>query len=156
LHAAESLASIEEGASDEAQRVVLCSATGVIEFASAWSRAVLERYLGLDNGRIPAALLQRRELRVEGGERVLSVRIARTDNLHLLMLEERDTRIERLSSRERQVLVQVAAGKTNEAIALDLDIAPRTVAKHLEHTYRKLGVQNRTAAAGLLSSVQGR
>jgi DNA-binding CsgD family transcriptional regulator len=154
LHAAESLASIENGASDEVQRLVLCSATGVIEFASAWSRAVLDRYLELDHGRVPAWVLQRRELRVELGERVLSMRIAKTDNLNLLMLDERDRRIERLSSRERQVLEQVASGKANEAIALELDIAPGTVAKHLEHAYRKLGVQNRTAAAALLDSTR--
>jgi DNA-binding NarL/FixJ family response regulator len=154
LHAAESLGSIEQGASDEVQRVVVCSATGVIEFASAWSRAVLDRYLGLDNGRLPAALLQRRQLRVELGERVLSMRIAKTDNLHLLMLDERDRRIERLSNRERQVLEQVASGKANEAVALELEIAPGTVAKHLEHAYRKLGVPNRTAAAALLDSTR--
>jgi DNA-binding CsgD family transcriptional regulator len=35
-------------------------------------------------------------------------------------------------------------------IALELGIALATVAKHLEHVYRKLGVPNRTAAAALL------
>jgi DNA-binding CsgD family transcriptional regulator len=40
----------------------------------------------------------------------------------------------------------------NEAIALELGIAPGTVAKHLEHAYRKLGVPNRTAATRLLSN----
>ena len=35
-------------------------------------------------------------------------------------------------------------------VALELGIARATVAKHLEHAYRKLGVQNRTAAAALL------
>jgi DNA-binding NarL/FixJ family response regulator len=66
------------------------------------------------------------------------------------MLEERDTRIEKLTRRERQVLEQLALGQANDAIALELRIAPATVAKHLEHAYRKLGVQNRTAAAALL------
>jgi len=150
LRGAEALATIEEGRNEEAHRVVLSSATGVIEFASASSRALLKRYLGLDNGRIPAAVLGRRKLRVRRGDRVLDVRIARTDNLHVLMLEERDKRTERLSPRERQVLEQVVAGNGNEAVAFELGIAPATVAKHLEHAYRKLGVQNRTAAAALL------
>jgi DNA-binding NarL/FixJ family response regulator len=150
LRGAEALAAIEEGANEEAHRVVLASGTGVIEFASASSRALLKRYLGLDTGRIPAALLGRRELRVRHGDRLLDVRIARTDNLHVLMLEERDERTERLSPRERQVLEQVVAGNGNEAVAFELGIAPATVAKHLEHAYRKLGVQNRTAAAALL------
>lgn len=150
LRGAEALAAIEEGTIEEARRVVLCSATGVIEFGSASSRALLKRYLGLDNGRVPTSLLARRELRLREGGRSLYVRIARTDNMHLLMLEERDTRIERLTARERQVLEQVVVGKGNEGVALELGIAPATVAKHLEHAYRKLGVQNRTAAAALL------
>jgi DNA-binding CsgD family transcriptional regulator len=150
LRAADALATIEEGTSDEASRAVLCSRMGVIEFASASSRALLERYVGLDNGRIPVALLARRELRLQDGDRRLYVRIAKTDNLHVLLVEERDKRTERLSPRERQVLDQVVAGHGNEAVACELGIAPATVAKHLEHAYRKLGVQNRTAAAALL------
>jgi DNA-binding CsgD family transcriptional regulator len=74
--------------------------------------------------------------------------------LHLLMLKERDTRIERLTARERQVLEQVLPGKGNDAIALELGIAPETVAKPLEHAYRRLGVQNRTAAAALVGSTR--
>ena len=154
LHAAEAMAAIEDGTSGEARRVVLCSTSGVIEFGSASSRALLERYLGLDNGRVPTAVLARRELTLRDGDRSLEIRIARTGNLHLLMLEERDRRIERLTARERQVLEQVLLGKGNDAIALELDIAPATVAKHLEHAYRRLGVQNRTAAAALLGSTR--
>ena len=150
LRATEALAAIEEGTIEDARRVVLCSATGVVEFGSASSRALLKHYLGLDNGRVPTSLLARRELSLRSGDRTLHLRIARTDNLHLLMLEERDTRVEKLSARERQVLECVGAGNANEAIALELGIAPATVAKHLEHAYRKLGVQNRTAAAALL------
>jgi DNA-binding CsgD family transcriptional regulator len=150
LHASHALASIEEGTNEEARRVVLCSATGVIEFGSASSRALLKRYLGLDNGRVPTSVLARPELRLRDGVRSLYVRIARTDNMHLLMLEERDTRVETLTARERQVLEQVVVGKGNDGVALELGIARATVAKHLEHAYRKLGVQNRTAAAALL------
>jgi DNA-binding NarL/FixJ family response regulator len=150
LRATEALAAIEEGTIEEARRVVLCSASGLIEFGSASSRALLKHYLGLDNGRVPTSVLARRELRLRDGGRSLYVRIVRTDNMHLLMLEERDTRIETLTARERQVLEQVVVGKGNEGVALELGIAPATVAKHLEHAYRKLGVQNRTAAAALL------
>jgi DNA-binding NarL/FixJ family response regulator len=152
LRATEALAAIEEGTIEEARRVVLCSATGVIEFGSASSRALLRRYLGLENGRVPISVLSRRELEVRQADRSLFVRVARTDNLHLLMLEERDARMEKLTTREKQVLEQVVVGKGNEAVALELRIAPATVAKHLEHAYRKLGVQNRTAAAALLTA----
>ena len=154
LRAAEALAAIEEGTIEEARRVVLCSATGVIEFGSASSRALLKRYLGLDNGRVPPSLLAQRELSLRDGGRSLYLRIARTDNMHLLMLEEHDSRAQKLSPRERQVLELAACGRENEAIALELGIAPATVAKHLEHVYRKLGVQNRTAAAALLGAAE--
>ena len=56
-----------------------------------------------------------------------------------------------LTDREREVLVLVRAGKTNSQIAGELWIAHGTVRKHLEHIYRKLGVQSRTAAVARLS-----
>jgi DNA-binding CsgD family transcriptional regulator len=52
----------------------------------------------------------------------------------------------RLTARERDVLVWLAAGKTNRDIAAILGAKPRTVEKHLEHIYEKLGVETRTAA----------
>jgi DNA-binding CsgD family transcriptional regulator len=52
-----------------------------------------------------------------------------------------------LTRREREVLVLVADGKTNAQIAGRLAVSPRTVQKHLEHVYDKLGVRTRTAAA---------
>lgn len=52
-----------------------------------------------------------------------------------------------LTSRERDILRWLAAGKRNRDIAQLLGISPRTVQKHLEHLFDKLGVENRTAAA---------
>ena len=52
-----------------------------------------------------------------------------------------------LSPREAQVLAWVAEGKTNGEIGIILGARPRTVAKHLERIFRKLGVETRTAAA---------
>jgi DNA-binding NarL/FixJ family response regulator len=52
-----------------------------------------------------------------------------------------------LSEREREVLALVATGKTNGEIARVLAISARTVQKHLEHIFQKLGVETRTAAA---------
>jgi DNA-binding CsgD family transcriptional regulator len=151
LGAAAALGDIEEGAGDDAGNLVLCSRGGVIESASRSSRSLLKRYLGVQNGRVPVALLRRRELTLSDANRRLHVRIAQTGGLHLLMLDERDARIERLSTRERQILEQVAQGKENDQIALELGLARATVAKHLEHVYRKIGVPNRTAAAALLA-----
>ncbi len=52
-----------------------------------------------------------------------------------------------LTEREREILALVAVGKTNGEIATILGISARTVQKHLEHVFQKLGVETRTAAA---------
>jgi DNA-binding CsgD family transcriptional regulator len=52
-----------------------------------------------------------------------------------------------LSPREREVLALLAAGSSNRDIATDLVISERTVARHLQNIYGKLGVASRTAAA---------
>lgn len=73
--------------------------------------------------------------------------------LHLVLEERLGTAsaVERaplpLSAREREVLRWVAAGKTDRDIAAILAISPRTVHKHLQRIYDKLGVETRTAAA---------
>jgi DNA-binding CsgD family transcriptional regulator len=52
-----------------------------------------------------------------------------------------------LTPREAEVLFWVAQGKTNPEIATILGIGLTTVKKHLEATFAKLGVENRTSAA---------
>jgi DNA-binding CsgD family transcriptional regulator len=52
-----------------------------------------------------------------------------------------------LSASERRVLTMVAQGASNKEVAEELYVTVHTVRKHLENTYRKLGVTNRTAAA---------
>lgn len=52
-----------------------------------------------------------------------------------------------LTSRESDVLLWIANGKTNREIGQILEMSPRTVNKHLEQVFRKLGVENRTSAA---------
>ncbi|WP_236225421.1 response regulator transcription factor [Pseudomonas pseudonitroreducens] len=54
-----------------------------------------------------------------------------------------------LTSREVEVLHWVTCGKTNRDIGDILGMSPRTVNKHLEHVYVKLGVETRSAAAVL-------
>jgi DNA-binding NarL/FixJ family response regulator len=56
-----------------------------------------------------------------------------------------------LTSRESEVLSWISKGKTNRDIAQILGLSPRTIDKHLEQIYAKLGVENRTAAAALAS-----
>ncbi len=54
-----------------------------------------------------------------------------------------------LTRRESEVLFWIGNGKTNREIGEILDVSPRTVNKHLEGVFSKLGVENRTAAAGI-------
>jgi DNA-binding CsgD family transcriptional regulator len=51
-----------------------------------------------------------------------------------------------LSDREVEVLRQVASGKTNRAIAAELVLSEKTVARHISNVFSKLGVSSRTAA----------
>lgn len=55
----------------------------------------------------------------------------------------------RITTREAEVLLWLARGKQNRDIAQILGMSPRTVDKHLEQVYAKLGVENRSAATGL-------
>jgi DNA-binding CsgD family transcriptional regulator len=52
-----------------------------------------------------------------------------------------------ITPREAEVLARLAAGRTNDGIATDLQISAHTVARHVEHVYAKLGVHTRVAAA---------
>jgi DNA-binding NarL/FixJ family response regulator len=51
-----------------------------------------------------------------------------------------------LTSRQMELLRLVAAGKSTQQIADALFLSPRTVRKHLENIFERLGVTNRTAA----------
>lgn len=55
----------------------------------------------------------------------------------------------KLTERESEVLYWIAQGKTNREVAEILGMSPRTVNKHLEQIFPKLGVENRTAAAAI-------
>jgi DNA-binding NarL/FixJ family response regulator len=62
-----------------------------------------------------------------------------------------------LTVREAEVLLWIGHGKGTRDIAEILGMSPRTVQKHLEQIYSKLGVENRAAAAAIAirSSAQG-
>jgi DNA-binding CsgD family transcriptional regulator len=52
-----------------------------------------------------------------------------------------------LTARESEVLLWISRGKSNREIGEILGISPRTVNKHLEQIFVKLGVENRASAA---------
>jgi len=59
------------------------------------------------------------------------------------------TKLDVLSSRERQVLALLSEGADQDEIAQTLFISPKTVATHIQRTLTKLGVRSRTQAVAL-------
>lgn len=55
-----------------------------------------------------------------------------------------------ITAREADVLLWISRGKSNRDVGDLLDIAPRTVNKHLEQIFIKLGVENRSSAAAVV------
>jgi DNA-binding NarL/FixJ family response regulator len=51
-----------------------------------------------------------------------------------------------LTAREVEVIVLVATGRTNRAIAEELSISEKTVARHVSNIFTKLGLESRAAA----------
>jgi DNA-binding CsgD family transcriptional regulator len=99
-------------------------------------------------------LLRRSRLVLRREGKRLMIRLVSDLDQNLLLLEEHPTTMQLqslvpfgLSPREAQVLDWVAQGKTNKEIGVILELSPRTVQKHLEHIYRKIYVESRTAAA---------
>ena len=85
-----------------------------------------------------------------------SFSISACDNQHgyLLLLQQENANWTpetlreklKLTFREAEILMWISRGKTNKEIGLILDTSPRTVNKHLEHIFEKLGVSTRAAA----------
>ena len=99
-------------------------------------------------------------LAVEGEASSLVVRLL-SHNAHRFLVLQREARTVAakslgalgLSGREAEVMTWIAQGKTNAETATILKLSRRTVDKHLEHIYSKLGVETRMAAAALVWSV---
>jgi DNA-binding CsgD family transcriptional regulator len=97
----------------------------------------------------------REPLIVEKNARQLTVQFIpdhfRDEHLLLLNEKQRDSSWNSLGAcsltpRESEVLAWVAKGKTNAEVGTILRMSGRTVQKHLEHIYAKLGVGSRTTA----------
>lgn len=93
---------------------------------------------------------------VERAEKKLVIRLFTDSHTgqHTLLLNKEQSSVSPkalvsrgLTLREADVLFWVMQGKTNMEVATILSMRPRTVHKHLEHIYQKLGVETRTAAA---------
>jgi len=98
-----------------------------------------------------ARVLPRALEAVAGGQlwfsRAVSDHIFREHHRLMRQLREQERPINRLSEREREVLLGVARGLTNNQIAADLYMSIHTVKLHVQNILRKLNLPNRTEAA---------
>ncbi|RZL09177.1 MAG: response regulator transcription factor [Rubrivivax sp.] len=138
-----------------------------------WLRQAVPTLLALDTGRAehPASttpattgspIAQPPEWKVNQGASRLSFVLHEStgDDEWLLVMRETSDQAAidgliqefRLTAREGEVLYWVVKGKTNRDIGDILGSSPATVKKQLEHVFAKLGVETRTAAAGLAMS----
>jgi ATP/maltotriose-dependent transcriptional regulator MalT len=155
--AARRLAALERGLEERGGGVILLSGHGRIEHRSPAARELLDRWFAAAAGdRLPHALIGLRGTRsFRRPEAQLTV-VAVDTEPPLLLLNERRSQPdpERLSelgltTREGEVLTGAAAGLSDAEIGRELYISTRTVQKHLEHVYRKLGVRDRDSAVAV-------
>jgi DNA-binding NarL/FixJ family response regulator len=145
--------------------LVVLTAHGAMRSASLRARALLRRYFPGPRAptRLPDVLGRWLTLRRRGGVRMplvfrrgeafLIVRLVTANAQTFLLLEERITALapeefhpSAPTPRETDVLVLVAQGHSNAAIAALLDVSPRTVDKHLEQIYARLTLAPRDGA----------
>jgi DNA-binding NarL/FixJ family response regulator len=84
---------------------------------------------------------------VDGGDALLHPAVAARVLRELTAGADRAALHESLTSREREVLALIARGRPNKAIALELDVAEKTVKTHVGNILAKLGLSDRTQAA---------
>jgi DNA-binding CsgD family transcriptional regulator len=85
-------------------------------------------------------------MEIEAARDVFETLGALPDIARLTALDEGAHPMSGLTAREIEILRLVAAGKTNRAVAADLVISDKTVARHLSNIFDKLGVSSRAAA----------
>ncbi|GAB7522901.1 response regulator transcription factor [Paraburkholderia sp. 2C] len=161
----------------DTRAALIAAADGTIRWQNPLASARLARYAAAGGEqdpapqRLPAALLQwftawiERgcdpravcESNTEGVRRTARVLGSPVRNEWILVLEEFDDTAHTgalaalfgLTTREAEVLLWLSRGKTNRDIGEILNMAVRTVNKHLEHLFGKLHVETRSAAAAL-------
>ncbi|WP_181802506.1 response regulator [Streptomyces shenzhenensis] len=130
-------------------RVVILTTFEVDDYVVQALRAGASGFLG--KGSEPEELLSAIRL-AAGGEALLSP--AATKGLIARFLAQgdigdagrdpaRSERLDALTSREREVLVQVAGGHSNDEIAERLEVSPLTVKTHVNRAMAKLGARDR-------------
>jgi DNA-binding NarL/FixJ family response regulator len=128
--------------------VILADAAGRIAFSTRLAEDLLHKYFPARTpGLLPPGL--------EAGPALVARRFAEhgRNDLQMFVLEEKGTPPGPavlmqlgLTAREAEVLYWIAQGKSNPDTAVILGASVRTVHKHVEHIFQKLGLETRNAA----------
>lgn len=94
-----------------------------------------------------SAELKRAINAIVNGENYIQPKLIPALNQRLVNRDVDKDRIESLTNRELEVLIQVANGLFNREIAKSLNISERTVKNHIFNIFKKIGVSDRTQAA---------
>lgn len=81
------------------------------------------------------------------GESYIQPKLIPMLNTRLVARDVDKDKIDSLTEREKQVLIQVANGMFNKEIAYELNISERTVKNHISNIFKKIDVSDRTQAA---------
>ena len=84
---------------------------------------------------------------VINGESYIQPKLIPALNNRLVARDVDKDKIDLLTARELEVLIQVANGKFNKEIATSLNISERTVKNHISNIFKKIEVSDRTQAA---------
>jgi DNA-binding CsgD family transcriptional regulator len=147
------LAAVEAGLDDGGEALVVADAGGRVTFATAAGRAALRQIGGHDVlGDLTARAAPPNTVVETAGGPLLVRRLSR-GAATVLVFERRGRTASRellralgLSPREAEVLQHMMHGRTTADIATTLAISPRTIHKHAERIYDKLGVHDRIGA----------
>ncbi len=156
--------------------IAVLPGTDKIIWQTPLARDLVEKYLNdkADEGKHAEQLQQWIQQLSEGGKKrlrplminhptgrlIFTPADIRNDEQWLILLREESEAAQvealkavfNLTKREAEVLHWVILGKTDKSIGEILGTSPRTVNKHMEHVFVKLGVETRTAAASLAVS----
>lgn len=94
-----------------------------------------------------SAELKKAIMTVMDGESYIQPKLIPMLNKRLITRDSDKEKLESLTGREKEVLIEVANGMFNKKIATSLHISERTVKNHISNIFKKLDVSDRTQAA---------
>ncbi len=125
-------------------RVIILTVHEEVEYLVKAIDLGAEGYILKDSGSIE---LRKAINTVLEGESYIQPNLIPSLNHYLIHKDEDKSKLDALTKREVEVLIEVAKGNFNKDIALHLNISERTVKNHMVSIFKKIDVADRTQAA---------